>query len=162
MMCPRDFIWDEVQREFKWQSTYETFKAHVFADGTNGRDAMIEWAEYRRSQNRHYWLHAMVESPLFSQSELVINDSIAFPEEHDELLRLIPDFITIVIAPTRYSIGSFYDDNYRQCVAPIGGFRAINSDVALESFKKKLENAASAPTTESAWRRISLGEFVGG
>lgn len=159
-LCPRDFIWDETKRKYKWEGSLEEFKQHRFEDGSNGRDAIIEWAEHRRRQDRHYWLKAFVESPLFQQSDVIFNDSIAFPEEHEELIRLVPNLITIVIAPSQYSIGSFYDDNYRVCVRPYNGFRVANSSMALETLKKKLDDAQSPESSDTIWQRIHMAGFV--
>lgn len=160
MVSARDSIWEEVRMEYRWRDSYQAFKDHIFPDGFSGREKMIQWAEFRRSQNRHYWLDQMVEAPTTLAASIVLNDSVAFPEEHDRFLELIPDFITIVIAPSHFRPGDLYNDNYRRCVFPLGGFRATDSSQALDIFKKNLKNATADSTNDSIWKRISLGGLV--
>lgn len=156
----RDFIWDEVQSKYKWPGTYEEFKAHTFDDGTIGRELMIRHAEYRRKQDINYWVTQYCLCPKFVESDIILNDSLKGLDEQDGFFLYVKTFISIVIAPSQYSIGALYDDNYRSCVSPVNGFRAINSNIALESLKRNLDDAKSNRIQGTSWNSIHMDGFV--
>lgn len=156
----RELIWDEVQTRYKWVGTYEEFKLHVFDDGIIGRDVMIAHAEKRRKQDIEYWTKQFCSSAKVLESDIVLMDSLANFDEQDSLRRHSQNYISIVIAPSQYSIGSIYDDNYRVCVNPINGFRAVNSDIALESLKRNLDDAKSNRIQGTIWNSIHMDGFV--
>lgn len=155
-----DFIWEEVQFRVKWDGTYEEFKWHTFDDGITGRDILIEHAEMRRRKDPYYWQKLLCSSPKFLESDVVFCESVANPVEQDGFLIAAKKFITIVIAPSQYSIGALYDDHYRVCLSPLNGFRVVNSGLALESLKQKLEDAKAGRIQGTIWNVIHLEGLV--
>lgn len=130
----------EVLRRERWQGTYDEFKEHVFSDGLTGREKLIELGTTKRAEDIHYWSRQLTESHLFRSSQLVIIDDLGFRDELDWLAASTSDLITIVMAPSQYSIGCRYHNDSRECVAPRGGFRTTDSSRALELFKEFWSN----------------------
>lgn len=161
-------VWLELQPKMNWHEDYAKFKNHVFEDGRTGREHMIEYIETRRKKDVHYWDRRFIESPLFKNTDIVINDSFRKFEEQQFYLERT-NLITIVIAPTRYSIGCMYEGDSGICLPPWGGFRAIDSDTALMRFKdfwRQKTNANSQYTAEGIGGTVTngstnVGGFVG-
>lgn len=127
-------VWLELQPLHRWTGSYAEFKSHIFEDGRTGREIMIEYIESRREIDTHYWDRRYIESPLFKETDIIINDSFRKFEEQ-EFYNERTNLITIVIAPPEYTIGAMYHGDSGICLAPWGGFRVRNSDMALAKFK---------------------------
>lgn len=152
----RDFIWREVQAKYKWTGSYELFKVTRHFDGLLGRDAMIEWAEYRRRQLHTYWVDEYMKAIKNVNATLIINDSLADQAEQSYFLYHDIHTITIVIAPHTIKVNDFYSDNYRRCVLPINGFRAENSDEALKKFNDRLR----IPQSNPIWHKLHVARSM--
>ena len=159
----------EVQPRFNWTGTYAEFKEHLFEDGFTGREHMIDYADGKRAGDRDYWNRQLIESHVFRDTDIVLHDSMRKWDEQEFFGKHISDFITIVISPTRYSIGCLYDGDNGVCLPATGGFRAIDSNQAFERFKEfwqaKNANAnshiaAERNAEESLRRTADMGGLV--
>lgn len=140
----RDLIWAEVAPMFNWNlDGYNDFKRHIFHDNVSGRDTLIQHAESKRAVDTHYWDRKYTESELYRNSDVVVNDSLRKPEEHDWLTRNSSHLITIVMAPTHCSIGQMFDGDSGICLHPRGGFRCHDSNTALSAFTARMKNDPS-------------------
>lgn len=131
----KDLIWQEFNMHEQWAGSYAAYKSHVFHDGTTGRERIINYAEGKRRVDLHYWDRQYTSSALYMNTEIVINDSLRKLEEQNWLFTHAKELITIVMCPTRYSIGCMYEGDSGVCLPPRGGFRTTDSDKALVMFK---------------------------
>lgn len=140
----REIIWGQVAEQMMWApEDYEGFKQTIHPDGRTGRQILIDEAESKREVDTHYWDRQYTQAERYWGSSIVINDSMRKPEEHDWLTHYSAHIITIVMAPTHYSIGSQYDGDSGICLHPRGGFRCHDSNSALSAFTARMKNDPS-------------------
>jgi hypothetical protein len=159
----------ESMRDADWYGHYDDFKVHVFPDGLTGRQKMIKRATEAREIDPLHWCKAMAAMyPAWHyENQVVINDTLGFANEQEWLHHNTRLTITIVIAPASISIGQQFEGDSRFCLSPEPhGFRAYDSNRALEAFKIRLANAL--PYSESIdqrarhhWFGALVGESMG-
>lgn len=135
---------EEILRRFKWENnpeSYAKFKEHVFPDGLTGREHLIAHGNGMRERDIHYWSRQITQNPKFNDAPIIVIDDLGFRDEQDWLDDHAERLMTIVIAPSQYSIGCLYHDDSRICLNPRGGYRAITSSEALRIFIERLKNA---------------------
>lgn len=135
---------EEVLRRFGWENnpeSYGKFKKHVFPDGLTGREHLIAHGDEKRAKDVHYWSRQLTQNPKFSDAPIVVIDDMGFEHEQVWLYDHAERLMTIVIAPSQYSIGCFYLNDCRVCLKPLGGYRTTTSNEALRIFIERLKNA---------------------
>lgn len=144
----RQNCFDATRWEDRSPEGYARFKETDF-EGETGREMLIRIGNGMRAQDIHYWSRQLTDSReyLYPEGQIVLIDDLGFADEQAWLENNSSGFATVVIAPTHYSIGSQWEGDSRFCLVPQGGFRTMNSTLALESFRRRLENAQSHQST---------------
>lgn len=147
---------EEAMTRDKWVGTYEEFKKHVFADGQNGRERMIQLGNAKRAMNINYFTQKLTESPKFNDpsTPIIVVDDLGFFHEPAWLNQHCCAMMLIVIAPPEYCVGALYNGDSRVCLNHHNGIRAPNSSAALEKFKKRLANASDYESTVNSKRLL--------
>lgn len=144
--------------------TYIDFKNHVFEDGTTGRDRMIRLGtQMRERHGSSYWNDILVNSVIFSHSEIVLIDDIGFQDEVHYFDNRYP-YIQIVISPPEYTIGEHfllndgigYDSRVR--VHHNHALIATSSNDALAFLEKEIEQFRSGESVSPShgWDYIAM------
>jgi len=154
----------EAMTRDRWSGSYAEYKEHIFADGTSGRDHLIQLGEKQRTYDINHWNRQVTENPKFADPDapIIIIDDIGFPAERVWLSDQAERIMTIVMSPTRYSPGCIWEGDSRVCLHQHeGGIRALNSDSALRIFKDRLTDAESYVSTHTAQRTIWFDALMG-
>jgi len=135
---------EEVLRKFGWENnpdSYGKFKKHVFPDGLTGREHLINHGNRMRAIDINYWSRQLTQNPKFSDAPIIVVDDMGFPDEQTWINDHAERLMTIVIAPSEYSIGCIFMNDSRICLNPRGGYRTTTSNEALRIFIERLKNA---------------------
>lgn len=144
-------IRDWAQSRYRFlDSEYMEWKDSIIESesGKSGRELMIDYGTARRAEEPEYFVRLMLENPLFRNmvNGIVIIDDLGFTNENEHM-HANCQAATIVMSPTQYSPGMFWKGDSRQCLSPINGFRAIDSNTALGIFQARIHDDFSVPLT---------------
>lgn len=107
-----------------------------------GREEMIYWAEKKKAEDLLYWCKELGKHPFMNRDDtVIILDDLGFEYEQQWLQSNSSRLMTIVMAPSQYSINARWEGDSRFCLSPINGYRATDSNRALEIFKRRLDYA---------------------
>lgn len=157
-------IGSESMRRMNWRGDYGEFKETLFDNGLTGREVMFEVGAEKRAIDINHYSRQLTENPKFTDAPVIIIDDMGFFHEQDWLDRYSKRLMTIVMAPTKYSVGSIFEGDTRVCLPQRDGFRTIDSNTALKKFKDRLAHVPSDESIDNAqgavWFSYLLGRSV--